>query len=177
MAREIPISIVKKPDDWTLRASLGGDDEVGYYCVYRGRLQAVAFMLTIILNKVQQQLLKGEPPVLPEDGKHTSPPNPTENALRIVKAEFEYWKGCSDTKEDDGLSLSGMGAAANILSGLLMNMTPAEYEKRIKERSGPPSISQVQSNIGASASDIGGEVDPDAEHGGDHFDPISNEEA
>jgi hypothetical protein len=155
MAKEIPIIITKKPDDWTLRASLGGDDDIGFYCVYRGSLRKIAFLLGAVQDRIQHLMRTGsEPKVEPEDNKHTSPPNPTEDALRIAKAEFNYWKECADSKEDDGLSLSAMGACANILSGLLMNVTPAEYEKRIKERG-----------------------NPDAEHGGDHFDPISNEEA
>jgi hypothetical protein len=146
---KIPIIITKKPDEWALRASLGGNDDIGFYCVYRGSLLKVAAMLAAVQDKIQHLIRTGrEPEVEPEDGRHTSPPNTTEDAIRIARAEFEYWQGCTAAQEDDGLSLSGMGAAANILGGLLMKLSAAEYEKRVKEReSSPPSISKVQDRI------------------------------
>lgn len=44
------VSITREPDDFVLRASIGGDEKIGYYLVYRGEPQAVETMLKTALE-------------------------------------------------------------------------------------------------------------------------------
>jgi hypothetical protein len=74
MATPIRVEIKKKPDDWVLRASMGGDDGMGYYLVYRGNLRYISSMLTIVHERVRNMIRQGiEAPMEKEDEKHTSP--------------------------------------------------------------------------------------------------------
>lgn len=58
------VLIIKKPDDQLANwASIGGNDEVGYYLVYRGDPDAVLKMLALCLEAARQQFADKEPPV------------------------------------------------------------------------------------------------------------------
>jgi hypothetical protein len=83
MATPIKVVLNKKPDDWCLRASIGGDDGIGYYCVYRGHLRKISIMLAIIQERILNRIRQGtEPEMEPEDGKHTSPGSMEKKELR-----------------------------------------------------------------------------------------------
>ncbi len=53
---EMKITIKKEPTDpLALRASIGGNEKVGYYCVYRGDIQAIRLMLARVLDEILKE--------------------------------------------------------------------------------------------------------------------------
>lgn len=71
MATPIKITMIKKPDDWALRLSAGGEDGIGYYCIYRGNLRHISRMLTILHDHIKNMVRDGkEAPMAKEDGRH-----------------------------------------------------------------------------------------------------------
>jgi len=47
------IKFIKEQDDpLCTRISAGGNEEIGYYCVYRGELEDVKRILNILINKI-----------------------------------------------------------------------------------------------------------------------------
>lgn len=56
--RQVDFVLVNKsPDDPTaLRASIGGTDEVGFYCLYRGNTQSVVAMLEKVVAELRAKL-------------------------------------------------------------------------------------------------------------------------
>lgn len=68
------IRITKKPDDTVLRASIGGNQQDGFYCVYRGRIQDIIQMLEAVSRELTSTFVaRGELPTAKEDGRHTDP--------------------------------------------------------------------------------------------------------
>ena len=66
--------IIKKTDDpVALRASIGGTELMGYYCVYRGSKTAITSMLEQVLENLRQ--LKAEPQIEVELKLQPKPPS------------------------------------------------------------------------------------------------------
>ena len=68
------IKIIRKPVEYAmgapcLRCSIGGSKEIdGYYLVYRGDPQKVIEMLTLVLTRLAEEVVRGvDHPIEPED--------------------------------------------------------------------------------------------------------------
>lgn len=60
------VAVIKLPDDpICARASIGGSQQIGFYCTYRGDVRQVIDAVETILAELKRIAETGEPPVDP----------------------------------------------------------------------------------------------------------------